>query len=253
MIHIQGNVIAYGESNIEAVGVKDLDIIGNFLLNPLGAFPRGQNVQVYFGSSDILVEGNYALASNDPQYLYPPDQEDSLNFGESNQIVVRDNYVRGGESLSGCGIITDFGAHNAQFINNTIVDTGQCGIGIASGRNPIVDRNRVLNRNPLPGGGNTAIYVWDQYSPEPCGPTRVSNNIASELKPDGVTESGFWNGGGCDPVTLSNNIWDQAARNILEPIGVTNPAPLIPPRSFACVAPSPYSTQTNRPPCVDWG
>lgn len=250
-IHIQGNVIAYGESNIEAFGVTDLDIIGNFLLNPRGDFPRGQNVQAWYGNSDVLVKGNYALASGDSKYLYPPDQEDSLNFGDSNKIIVRDNYVRGGKSPSGCGILADYGAHNAQFINNTIVDTGNCGIGITSGSNPIVDTNRVLNRKPIPGGGNVAIYVWDQYYPEPCGPTKVSNNIASELQPDGVTESGFWDGGGCEPVTLSNNIWDQEARDILEPIDVTNPAPLIPPRPLACVAPSPYSTQTNQPPCVD--
>ncbi|MGH8651923.1 MAG: hypothetical protein ACREYE_06935 [Gammaproteobacteria bacterium] len=79
-IHIQGNVIAYGESNIEAFGVTDLDIIGNFLLNPRGDFPRGQNVQAWYGNSDVLVKGNYALASGDSKYLYPPRPGGLLEF-----------------------------------------------------------------------------------------------------------------------------------------------------------------------------
>src|ERR1700729_2799222 len=79
-VTIRGNVIAYGESNVEvlerATGVA---IAGNFLLNPRGPFPRGQNVQVW-GASDASVRDNYTLSSrNTRRFLYPDDQEDSIN------------------------------------------------------------------------------------------------------------------------------------------------------------------------------
>ncbi len=93
-------------------------------------------------------------------------------------------------------------ANGAQFVNNILLDTGQCGIGIADGTNQVVDSNRVLNRTPVQGGGNTAIYVWKQYS-SACGPVTVLNNIATETNTSGA-QSGFWNGGGCEPVTLTS-------------------------------------------------
>lgn len=246
-ITIQGNVIAYGESNIEVSGTDTIAVVGNFLLNPRGLFPRGQNFQAWSSCKKITLDGNYALSSLDKKYLYPEHQEDSLNFGVSNGIVVKNNYVRGGHSASGCGIIADDRADNAQFLNNTLVDTGQCGIGIADGVNAVVDGNRVLNRTPIAGAGNTAIYVWKQYS-APCGPVQVTNNVATEVRSDG-THSGFWDGGGCAPVTASNNTWNAAALPLLEPIDTKYPPPPIPPKPHACTAVSPYTTQTSAPPC----
>ena len=192
-------MIAYGESNIEApLGVSDLSIDGNFLLNPRGPFPRGQNVQTW-NAHHILVRKNYTLSSRDTRrYLYPDDQEDSINFGLGESFKAEDNYVTGGESPSGCGIIADDGANRVEMVDNVLVDTGACGIGIASGTHQIADRNRVINRNPVKGGGNTAIYVWNQYPSVACGPVRFADNIATEVRKDG-TQSGFWNGGGCRP------------------------------------------------------
>jgi hypothetical protein len=247
-ITIQGNVIAYSESNIEAAGTTTIAVVGNFLLNPRGLFPRGQNFQAWSSCKKITVEGNYALSSLDAKYLYPEHQEDSINFGESDGIVAKNNYIRGGHSASGCGLIADAAADNAQFLGNTLVDTGQCGIGIADGLNGVVDGNRVLNRTPVAGAGNTGIYVWKQYS-QPCGPTTVQNNVATEVRSDG-TQSGYWNGGGCDPVTASNNTWDAAAQAALEPIDTKYPPPPIPPKPFACAAASPYTNQTSAPPCA---
>src|SRR5882724_5481806 len=42
-ILVQGNVIAYGESNVEALGVARIRVVVNFLVNPRGPKPRGQN------------------------------------------------------------------------------------------------------------------------------------------------------------------------------------------------------------------
>jgi hypothetical protein len=68
------------------------------------------------------------------------------------------------------------------------------------------------------------ILVWKQYA-KACGPVTVSNDVSSALKPDAVTESGHWNGGGCDPVTLANDTWDHAARALLTPLAQKVPPP----------------------------
>jgi hypothetical protein len=234
-ILIQGNIIAYGESNVEMLGVQHAQVIGNFLLNPLGPFPRGQQVQVWSRgdtrSSDILIEANYTLASQDASYRFPDGQWDAINLGQTDRAVVKDNYVVGGTSHSGCGLIADASANEMQFLNNTLVRTGQCGIGIASGTNQIVDGNRIFNDGlSHDDAGNTALYVWNQYK-SPCGPVRLSNNVAVLRRPDGSLSS-YWRGGGCDPVTSVNNVFNEAAVNDLSPIDSKYPPPAIPPRSF---------------------
>ena len=249
-VTIRGNVIAYGESNVEALeNATDLTVVGNFLLNPRGPFPRGQNVQMW-GATGALIRDNYTLSSrNTKRFLYPDDQEDSINFGEGSNFVAEGNYVTGGQSPSGCGLLADDGANEVRLMANRVVDSGECGIGVASGTDQIVHGNRVINRNPVRGGGNTAIYVWNQYKRAPCGPVTVSNNVASEVRRDGV-QSGFWNGGGCDRVTLHRNTWNEAAERLLTPVREKLPPPLIPPRPRDCVIESPYSTQTRWPACA---
>lgn len=247
-VTIQGNVIAFGESNVQAVkDVSGLKVIGNFLLNPQGPFPRGLQVQAWY-SRDVLVEGNYTLSSNDPRYGFPQYQEDALNFGNGSGFVVRNNYVQGGTAVSGCGILADDGADDVLFENNAVLDTSGCGIGIASGVRQVVRGNKVLSRTPQPKAGNTALYVWKQYPQKPCGPTEIVNNIATTLRADG-TQSGYWNGGGCDPVTLDGNVWDRRAQLLLEPVATKLPPPAIPPRPFACAARSPFTNQTGVAAC----
>jgi hypothetical protein len=242
---IQGNVIAYGESNIEVGKVTAVKVIGNFLLNPRNTLTgsRGQNFQSWNGSRDILVENNYALASVDTRlYKFPENQEDSMNFGETDGATVRNNYISGGHSRSGCGLLADIRANNIRFLSNILVNTGQCGIGISDGINQVVMENRVVNRTPVQGGGNTAIYVWKQYAP-PCGPVRVVNNIATQFKMNG-TESSFWDGGGCGSVRRSNNIWGSQAASLLTPVHKRLPPPPIPPQPYMFPAASPYTNRT---------
>jgi hypothetical protein len=248
-VTLQGNVIAYGESNVEAPqSVTRLTVAGNFLLNPRGPYPRGQNVQAW-NSRDVTVLNNYTLSSTDVhRFLYRDDQEDSINFGEGSNFIAEANYVTGGHSRSGCGLIADDGADGVSILGNRVVDSGECGIGVASGTNQRVERNRVINRNPVKGGGNTAIYIWNQYKSVACGPVTASRNIATEVRRDG-TQAGFWNGGGCDPVTLRHNVWNAAAKRLLTPVKEKLPPPLIPPQPRTCVIGSPYSTQTRWPAC----
>src|SRR5208283_1955354 len=88
-VTIQGNVIAYGESNVVINGNDGVDnnstinrvtVTGNFLLNPRGGDnSRGQNVAAWY-ATNVLVFQNYALSSR-KGYKYPEIQEDSINFG----------------------------------------------------------------------------------------------------------------------------------------------------------------------------
>ena len=254
---IQGNVIAYGEANIEANIQTNLKVVGNFLLNPRGgANSRGQNVQVWNNSTTVLVQNNYGLSSTDTTvYAFAELQEDSINFGAdpggpyTNGVVAQNNYVTGGHSNSGCGIIADTGANSVQFLTNVIVDSGQCGIGIADGTNQVVDSNKILNTTPVIGGGNTAVYVWKVTSSDPpCGPVQISNNIASAVDTNGNPNS-FFSGGGCGTVTLTNNTFDAAAAQMLSPAAQKLPPPAIPPLPAVCVMASPFSNNTAFPPC----
>ena len=258
---IQGNVIAYGESNIEANNQTNLKVIGNFLLNPRGgANSRGQNVQVWANSSTTLIQNNYAMSSTDTAvYKFAELQEDSINFGASsggpftNGVVAQNNYVTGGHSNSGCGIIADTGANSVQFLSNIIVDSGQCGIGIADGTNQVVDGNKILNTTPVNGGGNTAIYAWKVTSSDPaCGPVQISNNVASAVDTSGAANS-FFSGGGCGTLTLTNNTFDAAAQQALSPAATKLPPPQIPPLPANCVIASPFSNNTAFPPCGSSG
>jgi hypothetical protein len=286
---IQGNVVAYSESNIEVFG-SNISITGNFLLNPQGAFPRGQQIQTGAGTN-ITIKDNFLVSTRDPTLGpaigtfnmapilmsqgsrgNPP--EDSINIYTTQHVDIENNYVTGGldatipgsggaQSSSGCGILgadSDKvqGANDEVIKHNIVVNTGQCGIGIATGVNQAVIGNKVLNLNPNTGG-DTAIYIWKQYKP-PCGPVLLNGNVAYELKSGGGA-SGYWNGGGCAPVTCdganvnveSCNMFDHGNSRTAQKALLTDPAvvraPLIPPRPRNCVATSPYSTQSSLAPC----
>ncbi len=249
-ITVQGNVIAYGETNIEMITVNTASVIGNFLLNPRGPFPRGAQFQCGTNCTNITVKNNYTLDSTDTtKYLYAGNQYDAMNFGTVDPFVVQGNYVTGGQTTSGCGLIADTGANNGQFLSNLILNSGQCGIGIASGSH-IVDGNKVYNSTPVVGGGNVGIYVGSPNNA--CGPITVSNNISDEIGTDG-SHNGYHSGtcAGVTPSIVSTgNTFDAAADLLLTPVTSVFPTPLIPPGPKNCVAISPYSTQVSVPGCV---
>ncbi len=286
---IQGNVIAYSESNVQTFNSDNIAIIGNFLLNPQGPFPRGQQIQTGPGSN-ITVTNNFTVStpdttlgpaigtSNPAPILYGQDAtgdrpSDNINFYQTQTVDAENNYITGGldattpnsggsQAGAGCGMITDgsstLATNYATLKNNIMVNTGQCGIGIATGTNQVVAGNKTINLNAN-GGGDTADYIWDQYTAA-CGPVLLTGNIATEIRANGVA-SGYWNGGGCGSATCdgsntsidSCNSFDYGSErnvyNSLTPIMVKLPPPLIPPVPKNCVAKSPYSTQTSLSPC----
>ena len=121
-----------------------------------------------------------------------------------------------------------------------MIHTGQCGIGVATGVGHIIIGNLVLNINSsINGSGNTAIYVWNQYSGD-CGSIIVSHNVAYLNRPDGYVSS-FWDGGNCIPLNVTNNIWGSDSLNYLTPQQDKLPTPLVPPIPYECLVLSSWS------------
>jgi Right handed beta helix region len=246
---IQGNVIAYGESNIEVQGGTTVAVVGNFLLNPRGPRPRGQNFQCWNNCSEVSVENNYTISStNTSQFLYPDATEDSISFGVSSSFIVRNNFITGGQSPSGCGIMADTFSNDGQILQNLLLHTGQCGIGLTDGSH-LANENHIYNTNPVTGGGNTAMYVSHLGQSATCGPMTITNNVADEIRSDG-THSGWWNAGNCGTIDISTDVFGAVADSALTPVSTVFVPPLIPPVPKNCVALSPYSTQTSASACI---
>jgi hypothetical protein len=262
-VNIQGNVIAYGESNIHVWDASNISVIGNFLLNPRGATSCGnpdnlQGNQFHAWADDatpnanITVSGNYTLVAP-AGYLYPGTGSDEIGFGVTNGFIAQNNWVQGATNPTACGIIADYKANSGQIIGNVINETYNCGVGIASGTNHVVSGNKVLITNGT--GSATGVTVNGGYSPIACGTVTLSYNYAYAHQSNGWVQ-GYYNNGYCTGVTLTGNTFDVGctapsctAYSALYQLPATNPPPLIPPQPYACVASSPYSTQTSKPLC----
>ena len=244
---IQGNVIAYGESNIEVQGGTSVNVMGNFLFNPRGPNPRGQQFQCWSGCSEVTIENNYVVSStNTALYRYAEATIDAISFGESDSFIVRNNFITGGHSHSGCGIMADTYANQGQILQNHLYNTGQCGIGLTDGSHT-ASGNYIYNQTPVSGAGNTGMYAAHFGQSPTCGPMTVTGNIADEIQP-GVFHSGWWYPGGCGPISISTDIFGQKADSQLSAPSAFVP-PLIPPQPKSCVALSPFSTQTSAASC----
>jgi parallel beta-helix repeat protein len=218
---IDANTIAYSETNVELQSVTGARVTNNVLINPLGPFPRGQQVQVTVQSPsppsrDVVIEGNRMIAGTGTSYRFPENQEDAVNLYVTENVTVRDNYIEGGHSKSGCGILADYASNGSRIVANRVFNSGNCGIGVASGHNQLVDGNQVLLTREIAGGGNVAIYVWRQSGT--CGAVTVSNNVATFRRADG-SHNPYWNGGGCT-VTLEGNVFGPLAETVLDTLQV---------------------------------
>ena len=273
-INIQGNVIAYNENNIFMYNVANVSVTGNFVLNPRGSIScsnpdnlPGHSIQAWADAAtpnaSMTVSGNYLLNSHDAnQFIYPSNVSDSINFGITSGITANNNYVVGGDYISGCGLIADSSAINASFSGNIISNSFNCGIGIAGGNGHTASNNKVLVLTPA-----SPAAVGIGINGATC-PVTITGNIASAFQgpgPDNTAyNQAYYNSGSCATPTLTGNTFDSgdsgcaytsgtltgcAAYQLLHPMATTNPPPLIPPLPHSCVAKSPYSTQTTNPAC----
>jgi hypothetical protein len=227
---VQGNEFRYNESSLYATSSAVVQVIGNFSLNPLGPVPRGQHVQFNNVHGGLISENYFLSIAERATVTFTAHQEDAINLWNSAFVRVQGNYLVGGTSPSGCGIIAD-GSGNANILlANVVIRTAQCGIGIAGGTNHVIQDNKVLDTNIPHGMGNVGIYVWNQYA-GPCSGHSIIRNYVSNRWPNGY-HADYWNAGNCGAVSLRENIWGQSARELLTPESKRLPRPPIPPKPY---------------------
>jgi hypothetical protein len=154
------------------------------------------------GSSISMNRGQSDLGASDV--------EDMISLFESNgtpesPIRVVGNQLRdGGPSQSGSGILLGDGGGSYQIADdNRLVNTGQVGIGVASGTEITVSNNKVYSE--AQPWSNVGIYVWNQY-PTECSTINVSGNQVNWTSAAG-RENHWFNGGGCRSVNAFDNEW----------------------------------------------
>jgi nitrous oxidase accessory protein NosD len=236
---VQGNRFERNETSVYGYETgHSVRVIGNYSLNPLGPFPRGQHVQIWTCNRGGPLERGCVVSSNygrlDPERgssLGATNTEDMISIGKSSYALVEDNYVIGGDSASGCGLIVEGPASYTTFRNNVVIRTAQCGIGVSNSDHTLVESNRVLDTNLVSLGltsGNVGIYVWRKSdSTDHCYNNTVQRNIVSNRFPDG-TYNDIYLSTRCTNTVKLDNITGSSARTLLTPEAEKLPPPPVP-------------------------
>jgi Right handed beta helix region len=245
---VRGSHFVANESGVYAVRSRAIRVLGNYFVGPLGPYPRGQHAQLGYVSGGE-VTGNYgvAAATNLPIGM-EAHQEDAINIYRSTAISVARNYLVGGNSSSGCGIIVE-GRESADNVveENILVRTGNCGIGIGNGVRNIVRANKVLDTNIPRGSGNVGIYVAHMLSKAQrqarahgenvrqeatCSDNVVVGNVVSNQLPAGHSND-IYTPNTCARTVREGNLTGTAARVNLLPEAERLPPPPVPPLPHA--------------------
>ena len=245
---VRGSHFVANESGVHAVQSRAIRVLGNYFAGPLGPRPRGVHTQLGYVSGGE-VTGNYGVAdATDLPVGLEADQEDAINIYRSTGISVARNYLVGGNSPSGCGIIVE-GRESADNVieENILVRTGNCGIGIGNGVRNIVRANKVLDTNIPRGAGNVGIYVAHMLSRAQrqarargenvqrevtCFDNVVVGNVVSNQLPAGH-HSDIYTPNTCERTVREGNLTGSAARVNLLPEADRLLPPPIPPLPHA--------------------
>jgi parallel beta-helix repeat protein len=193
-VTISDNRVVDSPNGINVLTSRQVDVRHNEFVN------AGRNF-VFFDK--VTGPGNRISDNVGFNRLGESEAEDFINLYKSSgtaesPIIVSGNHLEnGGPSTSGSGIMTaDAGGAHQLIENNTLVNPGQVGIGVASGTDITVRGNRVVGEQL--DWSNIGIYVWEQYG-LPCSDIRVENNLVRWSNAEGQS-NGWWNGGGCGEV-----------------------------------------------------
>jgi hypothetical protein len=176
---------------------------------------KGQSVQFNTVSGgNCLIYHNVTM--NDNAIANP---EDNINIYQSNgipgsPILIDSNYIQGGHSTNGSGIMLGDGSLGGSYItatNNILLNPGQVGIGVAGGSFISVLNNQLYGKQfPF---SNVGMYTWNQ-STLPCDNITVSGNSVCFVDKLNI-QSEFWNGSkynGSSVITnlvITKNNWND--------------------------------------------
>jgi len=191
-ITIEKNLFNSVTSGVYALNSKDIKVINNQSVNAKQRTGggRGQLVQLNgaTGANEII---------NNRSECFPGESnpEDHISLFKSTGVIVEGNLLRGGgPSVSGSGIMSgDHGGSNQVIRNNVLLNTGNCGIGVAGGNNISVLNNKIFSvQTPV---SNNPLYVWAQ-SGAACSNITVTGNRVNWTNNAGQINQG-WNANNC--------------------------------------------------------
>jgi len=153
------NLVVFGGSakRIHCVNCGEVTVVG----------VQGRDVGYNFVQVDKCQRG--LIAWND--VINTPGRtsvEDIISIFRSQYVEVANNWLEGAtrvKKYSGSGVMLDAGADKNYVHHNTVFNTVNVGIGVASGVGNLVASNRIFSQG---GGtnGNVGLYVADQYPGE---------------------------------------------------------------------------------------
>jgi hypothetical protein len=152
-------------TGVYAVSSRGVKVRHNECKNVRGPMPRGQMVQ-FDKVSGPGNEISYNFALNDPKNSNPEDVINLFLSGgtETEPLIVMNNFITGGgPSESGGGIMCGDGGDRSEYIrvlSNVLVNPGQYGIAVVSGRHITVEGNLVHSRRQP--WSNVGIYCWSE-------------------------------------------------------------------------------------------
>jgi len=244
---VQGNRFENIATGVYAHQSTAVQVVGNLCFDVQGPMPRGQLVQFdkVTGPGNLIL-GNVGL--NRHQQSTP---EDMINLFQSvgtaeSPIRVELNHLagdpeRGSEDLSasGSGIMLGDGGGQHQFCaNNTLVNPGQVGIGVAGGGGIQVVGNTIVGTKS--NVANVGIYTWNQYPDAPAGDITVAHNRVRWTNADGVSNP-FWDGQGFRRVIQRGNRFGDA--RLYAKALAPDPTQTIPPIPHGQEADYPFSVE----------
>lgn len=213
---VQGNLFEKVATGVYAHQSTRVQVVGNLCFDVQGPLPRGQLVQFdKVTGPDNLIMGNVAI-NRHPQ----SNPEDVINIYQSvgtpdSPIRIEHNHLagdpeRGSQDLSSSGsgiMLGDGGGQHQLCLNNTLVNPGQVGIGVAGGGEIQVRGNTIVGTKS--NVANVGLYTWNQYAGAPAGAITVADNRVRWVNADGRSNP-YWNGNGFTQVTQQNNAFGDA-------------------------------------------
>ncbi len=182
-------------------------VTNNQFLNMTGPYPRGQFVQF----DKVNGPGNIISNNSGENVMGKSNPEDAISLYQSsgtpaNPILITGNQIRGGgPSKSGGGIMLgDSGGAYQTASNNTLVNPGQYGIGIAGGSHISVVNNTVYGtQQPFT---NVGIYVY-AIGGQVITNATVSGNKVLFYNSKNVLNNAWLAPGLTPPAGWNNNSW----------------------------------------------
>jgi len=182
----------------------------NEVKNVQGPYPQGQMVQF----NEVSGNGN-SISYNVVENIYgQSNPEDAINLYKSSGVAsdpiqVVGNWIRGGgPSTSGGGIlIGDQGGSYVLVKDNVLVNPGQYGISISSGRFNSVKNNKIYSKQTAVS--NIGLAIKNQYPTFECSSDTIMNNEVNFTRSNGLIKN-FWNAGNCgDVIGWHTNIYNK--------------------------------------------